>query len=142
MDIRCSSLGKESYEKDLLEKDATTLITFWGFTPGYECKQFDYSWREWSGLIKRYYHLRWEMFYDMALAKLEEGHPYVDNAKMNHGREAFRGNAFYDKLADWEIEFVNTPKQDIDAVGTNNEIELAGKFYNKYRELAKLYGVF
>lgn len=136
------SWGKNSYEKDLLEKDATTLITFWGFTDGYECKQFDYSWREWSGLIKRYYHPRWKMFYEMALTKLEQGSPYVDDAKMNHGREAFRGNAFYDKLADWEIEFVNTPKQDIDVVATNNEIELATELYSKYRELAKLYGVF
>ena len=29
-------------EKDLLERDATALVTYWGFTPGYMCQQFDY----------------------------------------------------------------------------------------------------
>lgn len=30
--------GTTQEEKDLYERDATSLITYWGFTPGYECK--------------------------------------------------------------------------------------------------------
>lgn len=45
------SWGTTSKEKDQLEEDATSLVTFWGFTEGYNCIQFDYSWREWAGLL-------------------------------------------------------------------------------------------
>lgn len=137
--------GTTQQEKDLLERDATALITYWGFTPGYECKQFDYSWREWAGLIKRYYHARWKMLYDMLdeslVATLTTGAaPYSESdAKINHGREAFRGNDFYDKLADWEIAFVATPKTDIDPTPKGDEVALAAEMFAKYSVLANEY---
>ncbi|HNY06427.1 MAG TPA: alpha-N-acetylglucosaminidase C-terminal domain-containing protein, partial [Candidatus Egerieousia sp.] len=34
---------------------------------------FDYSWREWSGLIREYYLPRWQMFYKMLRGKLTDG---------------------------------------------------------------------
>lgn len=134
------SWGATTEEKDLLERDATALVTYWGFTPGYMCQQFDYSWREWAGLIRRYYYNRWKMFYDMLAEALASGKPYSEaGAKMSNGREAFRGNEFYDRLADWEIDFVATPKTDIDPAPNGDEIETARKMFDKYSELAKEY---
>lgn len=134
------SWGATTEEKDLLERDATALVTYWGFTPGYMCQQFDYSWREWAGLIRRYYYNRWKMFYDMLAESLASGKTYSEaGAKMNNGREAFRGNEFYDRLADWEIDFVATPKTDIDPAPNGDEIETARKMFDKYSELAKEY---
>lgn len=134
------SWGATTEEKDLLERDATALVTYWGFTPGYMCQQFDYSWREWAGLIRRYYYNRWKMFYDMLAESLASGKPYSEaGAKMSNGREAFRGNEFYDRLADWEIDFVATPKTDIDPAPKGDEIETARKMFGKYSELAKEY---
>ena len=134
------SWGATTEEKDLLERDATALVTYWGFTPGYMCQQFDYSWREWAGLIRRYYYNRWKMFYDMLAESLASGKPYSEaGAKMSNGREAFRGNEFYDRLADWEIDFVATPKTDIDPAPNGDEIETARKMFGKYSELAKEY---
>lgn len=134
------SWGTTTEEKDLLERDATALVTYWGFTPGYMCQQFDYSWREWAGLIRRYYYARWEMFYDMLAESLASGKPYSEaGAKMSNGREAFRGNAFYDRLADWEIDFVATPKADIDPAPKGDEIEMAQRMFGKYNNLAKEY---
>ncbi len=132
--------GTTAEEQELLERDATALVTYWGFTPGYTCQQFDYSWREWAGLIRRYYYGRWKQFYEMLEASLESGVPYSEaGTKMSHGREAFRGNAFYDKLADWEIAFVATPKTDIDPTPRGDEIELARRMFDKYTHLAKEY---
>lgn len=132
--------GTTPEEKDLLERDATALVTYWGFTEGYMCQQFDYSWREWAGLIRRYYYPRWKMFYEMLERSVAAGKPYTDaGAKMNHGREAFRGNAFYDGLADWEIAFVATPKTDIDPAPKGDEVDMAGRMFRKYNELAKEY---
>ena len=134
------SWGATTEEKDLLERDATALVTYWGFTPGYMCQQFDYSWREWAGLIRRYYYNRWKMFYDMLAESLASGKPYSEaGAKMSNGREAFRGNEFYDRLADWEIDFVATPKTDIDPAPNGDEIETARKMFGKYSEVAKEY---
>ena len=70
--------GTTSEEKELLERDATALVTYWGFTPGYTCRQFDYSWREWAGLIRRYYYARWKMFYTMLTKSLQNGKPYSE----------------------------------------------------------------
>jgi len=132
--------GTTKEEKDLLEHDATALITYWGFTPGYECKQFDYSWREWAGHIRRYYYPRWKMFYDMLDISVREGNPYrEEGVRLNHGREAFRANDFYDRLADWEIEYVATPKNDIDPTPKGDEIEVVRRLFTKYSDLAKEY---
>lgn len=132
--------GTTDTEKNQLEKDATELITYWGFTPGYECKQFDYSWREWAGHIRRYYQPRWKMFYDMLDASLVSGTPYSEEgAKMNHGRQSFRANAYYDKLANWEIEYVSTPKSDIDPTPKGDEIKLAKKMFKKYSAINSEY---
>lgn len=130
------SWGATTAEKDQLESDATALITLWGFTPGYECKQFDYSWREWTGLIRRYYYVRWKMFYDMLEQSVASGQKYSEEGvKLNHGREAFRANDFYGKLADWEIAFVNTPKKDINPTLKGDEVEIVRYLFDKYSKL-------
>lgn len=132
--------GTTSEEKELLERDATALVTYWGFTPGYTCRQFDYSWREWAGLIRRYYYARWKMFYTMLAESLQNGKPYSEEGiPLSHGREAFRANDFYDQLADWEIAFVATPKTDIDPSPKGDEIELATRMFHEYSKLAKEY---
>lgn len=134
------SWGKTVEEKNLLERDATSLVTLWGFSPGYECKQFDYSWREWAGLIRRYYYPRWKMFYDMVEEEVSKGNKYTDqSAKQTLGREAFRGNNFYNQLADWEIRFVNTPKKDINPNPKGDEIKMAKKLNTKYAKIATQY---
>ncbi|MGL5562532.1 MAG: alpha-N-acetylglucosaminidase [Tannerellaceae bacterium] len=134
------SWGTTSKEKDQLEEDATSLVTFWGFTEGYNCIQFDYSWREWAGLIRRYYYPRWKKLYDIMETSLAKGEPYNDDdAKQNHGREAFRGNEFYSDLADWEIAFSKTPKTDINPNPKGDEVKLAKQMFEKYRKINTLY---
>ncbi|MGL5620640.1 MAG: alpha-N-acetylglucosaminidase, partial [Tannerellaceae bacterium] len=134
------SWGTTSKEKDQLEEDATSLVTFWGFTEGYNCIQFDYSWREWAGLIRRYYYPRWKKLYDVMETSLAKGEPYNDdNAKQNHGREAFRGNEFYSDLADWEIAFSKTPKTDINPHPKGDEVKLAKQMFEKYSKINTLY---
>lgn len=51
------SWGDTEEEKNLLEYDATSLVTIWGADG--DPSIFDYSWREWTGLIKGYYLPRW-----------------------------------------------------------------------------------
>lgn len=99
------SWGKTEEEKDLLERDATALVTIWGADG--DPLIFDYSWREWCGLISDYYLQRWQKFYAMLQEHLNAGTDYSEEGlKLTHGRESFRANAFYNELGNWELEFV------------------------------------
>lgn len=132
------SWGTTDEEKDLLEKDATALVTIWGADG--DPLIFDYSWREWTGLIDSYYLKRWEKFYTMLQEHLDAGKDYQEEGlPQTHGREAFRANDFYSRLGDWELEFVSKTNKARTPITQGDEIEIARKMYNKYASLAKEY---
>lgn len=132
------SWGTTDEEKDLLEKDATALVTIWGADG--DPLIFDYSWREWTGLIESYYLKRWEKFYTMLQEHLDAGKDYQEKGlPQTHGREAFRANDFYSRLGDWELEFVSKTNKARTPITQGDEIEIARKMYNKYATLAKEY---
>lgn len=66
------SLAQSDTEKKYFDLNARALITQWGDING-ENILYDYAWREWSGLIKEYYAVRWKLFYDEAISQLEKG---------------------------------------------------------------------
>ena len=132
------SWGETEEEKALLEKDAAALVTIWGGDG--DPLIFDYSWREWTGLIKDYYRPRWEKFYAMLQEHLDKGLPYVEEGlPQTHGREAFRANDFYDRLADWELQFVAAPHNIRVPLVAGDELETAARMYRKYAMLAREY---
>lgn len=132
------SWGDTDAEKDLFEKDATALVTIWGADG--DPIIFDYSWREWTGLIGNYYLPRWEKFYAMLQEHLDKGTKYQEEGLPQvHGRETFRANDFYSQLADWELNFVNTPNKARNPITVGDEIEIAQELYHKYAKLAKEY---
>ena len=136
--LSARSWGETEEEKDLLERDATSLVTVWGGDG--DPVIFDYSWREWTGLIAGYYLPRWQKFYAMLQQCLDEGVAYTEEGlPLTHGREAFRANAFYDELGDWELQYVATPGKARTPVTQGDEIEVARRMYDKYSALAKEY---
>lgn len=132
------SWGDNEEEKNLFEKDATALVTVWGADE--DPLIFDYSWREWTGLIEGYYLKRWEKFYAMLADCLKNGKNYnEEKLPLTHGREAFRANSFYSELGDWELGFVNTCNKARTPITQGDEIEVVKEMYQKYLELAKEY---
>jgi len=130
--------GDNKQEKDLYEMNATSLVTIWGGQA--EVRQFDFSWREWAGLIEGYYMQRWKIFYDMLQEHLDNNTVYDESdAVIDLGRQSFRANAFYDKLADWELNFVNSPDKARIPVTQGNEIDIAKQMFSKYSILAEEY---
>ncbi len=66
------SLGNTDEEKDLYEWNASALITVWGDSiAANEGGLHDYSHREWSGLLKDLYYLRWKEFLERKQQELE-----------------------------------------------------------------------
>ncbi|MFI3238145.1 MAG: alpha-N-acetylglucosaminidase [Lachnospiraceae bacterium] len=101
--------GDTEEEKELFAHNALRLITLWGDDE--DPHIFDYCWKEWDGLIIEYYKKRWVMFIDVLKECLENDTEY-DEVLLPKvwGREAFRANEFYEKLADFEVAFVNEKK--------------------------------
>lgn len=132
------SWGDTPEEKNALEKDATSLVTIWGADG--DPKIFDYSWREWTGLIGNYYLPRWQKFYAMLQKHLDNGTEYKEEGiPQVYGREAFRANDFYNDLAEWELRFVATPGKARTPITQGDEVETATRLYRKYLRLAKEY---
>lgn len=130
--------GDTKEEQDLFERDATALLTIWG--PDEGSMIFDYAWREWSGLIKGFYLVRWQKFYAMLDSCLETGKEYSEKGlPMVYGREEFRANPFYNELANWELEYVNTSNKVRYPLVKGDEIKIVLKMYKKYTDLADEY---
>jgi len=125
--------GTSDAEKALYDKDASMLVTFWG--PEKTPEIFDYSWREWSGLIREFYIPRWKKFHSFLRDKLNKGEEYSeDNLPMVYGREGWHANDFYTSLASWEEHWVNTPKKwkSLD-VGNGDELKVALALCEKWK---------
>lgn len=132
------SHGKTPQEKDQLERDATTLVTIWG--PDEVPIIFDYSWREWSGLIAGFYKPRWAFFYQAMADSLAKGKPYTEEGLPQvHGREAFRANSLYREMAELEFAFINKTEKMRHPLTKGDEIAITRKLYAKYKPLADLY---
>ena len=132
------SWGADEAEKNLFEKDATSLVTIWGADG--DPTIFDYSWREWAGLIGDFYAVRWKKFYDMLSECLETGTPYIEEGLPQvYGREAFRANDFYNSLADWELGFVETYGKTRSPIAQGDDLQTVRELYDKYVKLSEDY---
>lgn len=132
------SWGDTPEEKDLFERDAIALVTIWGGDG--DPLIFDYSWREWCGLIDTYYLPRWKSFYNMLETCLIKGMDYKEEGlPLTHGREAFRANDFYDRLADWELLYVASSHKFDTSLTVGDEVETVKAMYDKYLKLADIY---
>jgi alpha-N-acetylglucosaminidase len=58
------NFGHTDYERSLSEKNARMQISIWGPDTNPETDLHDYAHKEWSGLIKDLYRLRWKMFFE------------------------------------------------------------------------------
>ena len=128
--------GTTPEEADLYDKNATMLLTLWGPEDGPDIN-LDYSWREWSGMIREFYIPRWQMFHKMLADKLDKGENYSEEGlRMVCDREAWKANDFYKTLADWEIQWTNTPKRNwkkLD-VGNGDEVAVASALLEKWQK--------
>lgn len=105
-------LATDDEERKYFDMNARTLITLWGDVNASTSALYDYSWREWSGLIKEYYYVRWSMFYKEVIEHMENhkrlviknGNDYVSRAR-------YLNYDFGRKLGKFELEWSKTYKE-------------------------------
>ena len=130
------SWGKTDAEKNIYEANARNLVTAWGpVTP--QAIQYDYSNRQWSGLIKGYYKVRWQMFFDFLLDQKDDETRYSEkNLKFVYGRPGHYANDFYTKLSEWEKAWIE--KNDIyPSVPVGDAVEISARLYDKWIEVSR-----
>ena len=126
-------------EAKLYDYNQSLLVTQWG--PDKESGTnylFDYSWREWSGLIRDYYLPRWDKFHAMLREKLLDGSwknykEYEEKLPRTSGREAIEADAFYSALRQWEWNWITTPKNYPEKT-YGNEYETARRMFQKWEK--------
>ena len=126
--------GETDSEKRLYDYNATALVTIWG--PDENPEIFDYSWREWSGLISQYYKIRWAKFFTMLSDCLDKDTEYIEEGlPLIYGREAWRANDFYNELADWEVNWIHSKKHFIKKNLCLNDVldRLESTYFDKLR---------
>ncbi|RVU03049.1 alpha-N-acetylglucosaminidase [Mucilaginibacter limnophilus] len=109
------AMGINPEERNYYEANARRILTTWGARGGVLT---DYASRNWAGLMKSYYHRRWEMFINDVTEAVKSGKAYEDKA-------------FEQKSFDFEWEwttrhdkFVNKPVGDA--------LQISKYLYQKY----------
>lgn len=106
--------GNTGEEKALYEKNARWLVTVWG-PYDKDAMLFDYSNRQWSGLMKDFYYHRWKLYLDFLNTELTKpvDSRYVETPKIHHrfGRPSNEANDFYKMISHWEYDWCDETKQ-------------------------------
>ncbi|TJZ63361.1 alpha-N-acetylglucosaminidase [Sphingobacterium olei] len=124
--------GNYEEEQNRYEQAARTLVTVWGpVTPN--ALFFDYSNRQWSGLIKGFYLPRWQMFIDYLLQQPADENKRYHERKLrkSYGRPANNANAFFDALSSWEKSWTEG-HETYPAVAAGHSLEIAETLYAKW----------
>ena len=112
-------LAGNEEDRRVFERNARLLLTVWGST-----ELFDYSAREWSGLISDFYIPRFEMFFKM-LEKSDPATP-IDTE-------------FLKSLAKWELEWCDRTDK-LDREYSNDTVGVAKSLFERYRNWPEEYG--
>lgn len=104
--------GTTDKEKALYEQNAKDLITLWGDANN---RLFEYSNRQWSGLLTDFYKPRWQQFF----------------ADVNANWDKFDQTAFDGKIKQWEWSWV-TSRKDYPVKPVGNSAKIAEELYQKY----------
>lgn len=132
------SIGSNNEEKNLYEKNARGLVTIWG---PYDANaiQYDYSARQWNGLVSSFYQPRWKMFIDFLSKEIKkDSASRYKEININHrfNRPANEVNDFYKMISKWEADWVNTPGKLSAIKPSGSEVIVVKSLYQKWKPVA------
>ena len=118
--------GTTDAEKDLYEYNARMQVTIWGNEEN--SLLFDYAWKEWAGLIRSYYAVRYKKFFCMIREKLVSGIEYDEDAlPVFENRIIWHASEFYKELGDfeaaWNHDTAPIPLEKVDFTYVNELID-------------------
>lgn len=130
------SWGRTNAEKRQYEENARTQITVWGpDVPG--AMLFDYSARQWSGLIRGYYKPRWQRFLTYLQHQPAGADRFTDaGLPATYGGPTNQANDFYQELSAWEYAWCKGTEP-YPAVPAGDSLTVARRLYAKWLPVAQ-----
>lgn len=101
--------------------------------------QYDYSARQWNGLVSGFYQPRWKMFIDFLGKEIKkDSASRYKEININHrfNRPANEANEFYKMISKWEADWVVTPGKLSAVKPFGSEIIVVKSLYLKWRPVA------
>ena len=93
---------------------------------------YDYSWKEWGGMIGTYYVKRWQSFFERLAYEFPKKKKFSTTTRKQHcDRNTYTGNQFYKSYAEFERKWLSTANPE--APSNGNTVELARKMLEKYK---------
>ena len=127
-------LASDDTEKKYFDLNARVLVTLWGDIGSDRYLLYDYSWREWSGLIKDYYYVRWDMFYSEVIDCLKSGKRFRDKSFNNYSvRAKHLKYKFGKRLGEFELDWCRKYTE-YEYPVDKNPVELAKKLFEAYKK--------
>lgn len=127
------ALATDVEERKYFDLNARALITSWGDINGSTYNLYDYSWREWNGLIKEYYYKRWSFFYEHALTLLKQNKKFVIKSGNGYAkRKHYLSYEFGRELNKFELSWLRKYSEYEPPVNSD-VIPTATEYINKYK---------
>jgi len=125
-------LASDDEEKHYFDFNARTLITLWGDINSPAPALYDYSWREWSGLIGSYYYPRWDMFYKEAVLCLNSKKKFKQRKGKSYAdRLIYSDSEFSKRLSAFEFDWAKQYAE-YEYPADKNAVPTAKRFIGKY----------
>ncbi|HZI33399.1 MAG TPA: alpha-N-acetylglucosaminidase C-terminal domain-containing protein, partial [Candidatus Binatia bacterium] len=127
--------GTTEAERRQYERNARLLITVWGPADDNKAMLFDYSNRQWSGLIRGYYLPRWKKFLDYLAAQPAGPGRFDDHGiYTSYGRPGDEVSPFYRKLSKWERRWCDGTES-YPAQPHGDPVKIAHRLLEKWKPL-------
>lgn len=125
-----SGSAESDKEKQNFEINLLCQITLWG--PLNDPLRYDYSWKEWGGLIDTYYSKRWHSFFEQLAIYFSKKHYVSETKKQFNGRNQYAGSKLYKNYEKFEKNWIQTVKAPEHVEG--DTVEIARGIIEKYEK--------
>ncbi len=125
------SIAKSDEARTFYEINALAQISIYGHID--KAQLYDYSWKEWGGLIDTYYAVRWRKFFELIAENFFRVKKVREKTKKQlNGRNTFDDDYFYNQMAKYERTWIT--QEEAAAESDEDTLTVALELVEKYRD--------
>lgn len=126
-----NSFGTTAEESQNFEINVLAQTTLFG--PTKDCVLYDTCWKEWGGMLKTFYGVRWRAMFEQLAANFKKFRRLPEKTKTQiFERDAYLGSDFNIRLSKVEKTWVAEYLPDNDGVEKENTLDVANELAAKY----------
>ena len=122
--------GANQDESQNFEINQLAQITLFG--PVRDTDLYDCCWKEWGGLLKTYYLMRWRALFEVLAVSFKKRLP-ERTKEQSLGRDAYLGSEFNRRLAEKERSWVSEYAPETELVAKEDTLAVARELLDRYK---------